>query len=309
MKINSYFRFILGEHPDRIARLHQSSITRMKAFAIAIHIPIALWAVTGFIIASQTFQLDHARAGGVAIFCAGLVYLVERLVLSSPKGVAINVLRLFIGFLMAVLGASAVDLVIFEREVAQQLREAGEARIKSDYESAISKQIAATAQAKADWVKTQDAANCEANGTCGSKIRSIGPIYQQLSRQAENLRNEYLSEAAKIDALKIEKGQAMADFRNSSTSIEQAGLLSRIQALHHYNMTNTAALVAWSVFFLLILFFELMVVLVKVMFGETVDDQIERVREAVSAHKAASYEDAMTSPLNQAKRLLEGTYA
>ena len=148
-----------------------------------------------------------------------------------------------------------------------------------------------------------------ANGTCGSKIRSLGPVYQQLSRQAEILRKEYLSEAAKIDALKQEKTQAIADFRGSSTAIEQAGLLSRVQALHHYNMTNTAALVAWSVFFLLILFFELMVVLVKIMFGETVDDKIERVRESISAQKATAYEDAMTSPLRGARFLLETSSA
>ena len=76
------------------------------------------------------------------------IYMVERLVLASPKGIAVNILRMSIGFLMAVLGASAVDLVIFEREVAQQLREVGETRIKSEYDLSISKQIDATALAK-----------------------------------------------------------------------------------------------------------------------------------------------------------------
>ena len=309
MKINSYLCFVLGEQPERAARLHNSSITRLKAFAIAIHIPIALWAVTGFIIASQVFHLDNEHAGAIALFCALLIYMVERLVLASPKGMGVNILRIFIGFLMAVLGASAVDLVIFEREVAQQLREVGEVRIKSEYDLSIAKQIDATALAKADWVRTQEAANCEANGTCGSKIRSLGPVYQQLSRQATILRSEYLSTAEKVDSLKSEKTQAIKEFKASSTAIDQAGLLSRIQALHQYTMSNTAARVAWSVFFLLILFFELMVVLVKIMFGETVDDQIERVREAVSAHKASAYEEAMTSPLNYAKQLLGGTLA
>ncbi len=111
------------------------------------------------------------------------------------------------------------------------------------------------------------------------------------------------------DGLKSEKTQSIKDFRASSSAFEQAGLLTRIQALHEYNMNNTAALVAWLLFFLLILFFELMVVLVKIMFGKTVDDQIERVREAVSAHKASAYEDAMTSPLKNAKQLLTSTYA
>ena len=35
MTINPYFRLILGESAERAARLHQSSISRMKAFAIA----------------------------------------------------------------------------------------------------------------------------------------------------------------------------------------------------------------------------------------------------------------------------------
>ena len=68
MKSCRYVTFILGETPERISRLHHSSVTRLKAFAIAIHIPIALWAVTGFVIASQTFQLDNVHAGAVALF-------------------------------------------------------------------------------------------------------------------------------------------------------------------------------------------------------------------------------------------------
>lgn len=88
---------------------------------------------------------------------------------------------------------------------------------------------------------------------------------------------------------------------------EEAGLLSRVEALHHYTMNNTVAMVAWLLFFALVLFMELMVVFVKLVFGETVDDQLDRIREQLSRHKAESYLEAMTSPVAGARGLLEGT--
>jgi hypothetical protein len=73
-------------------------------------------------------------------------------------------------------------------------------------------------------------------------------------------------------------------------------------------MNNTAAFVAWLLFFALVLFFELMVILVKLVFGETVDDRIEAIREQVSHQKAEAFLEAMTSPVAGARRLLDATY-
>jgi hypothetical protein len=73
-------------------------------------------------------------------------------------------------------------------------------------------------------------------------------------------------------------------------------------------MANTAALVAWSLFFTLILFFEMMVVLSKLVFGETVDDELDRMRERISQQKAQDYMDAMISPLAPARALLAESY-
>ena len=309
MTINPYFRLILGESAERVARLHQSSISRMKAFAIAIHIPIALWAVTGYIIASQTFGLDTSQSALVSAFCSVIVYMVERLVLATPKGWGVNALRIFIGLLMAILGASTVDLVIFEREVQASLQKSAEINLRTEHDLLIEQQTSLVNQRRSEWMTARDAANCEANGTCGSKIRSLGPIYQQLSSQAEPLRKDYLKAADRLEALKNGSEQELAKLRNNGVDTSKAGLLSRIESLHQYTMNNKAALSAWMVFFLLILFFELMVVLVKLMFGETVDDVIERVRESVNTHKAIAYQEAMTSPLLNARQLIDNSYA
>jgi len=88
--MNTYFRILLGEPKNRVLHLHQSTLNRLKTFAIAIHIPIALWATTGYVIAARIFEFEQKPALLVSGFCACLVYLIERLVLSSPKNAGVT---------------------------------------------------------------------------------------------------------------------------------------------------------------------------------------------------------------------------
>lgn len=308
MTTSNYLCQIVGESPARVARFHTSSVKRLKAFAIAIHIPVMLWAVTGYVIASQIFMLQIWGAAAVATFCAGLIYLVERLVLAAPKGWLVTISRFVIGFVISVLGASTVDLVIFDREVMQELREAGETRIQAEFDKVAHAQSRVLAQKKSDWLKAQDAANCEANGTCGSKVRSVGPVYRELSRQAEILRVEYMNTQYQLEQINTQRAQAVEKWRAKPDVVAQAGLLSRVEALHQYTMHNTAAFVAWVLFFTLVLFFELMVVFAKLVFGETVDDELDRIREHISQQKARAYMEAVTSPVASAKTLLAVSY-
>lgn len=309
MTISNYLCHVVGEQPQQVARFHPSTVKRIKAYALAIHIPVLMWAVTGFVIASQIFQLDDVAASVVAFFSAGLIYLVERLVLATPKAWFVNVARVLIGVVIAVLGASTVDLVIFDREVTQQLMQTGEARMRAEHAQTSEAQAQRVAQKKADWESAQAAANCEANGTCGSKLRSVGPVYRELARQADVLRQDYLAVQAQWAQLQAQQAQAIEAFRAAPQVVEKAGLLARIEALHQYTSSNTAAFVAWCMFFALVLFFELMVVLSKLVFGETVDDELDRIREHISQQKARDYMQAVTSPVMGARQLIEASYS
>jgi hypothetical protein len=309
MTMSNYLCHIVGEQPERVARMHASTVKRTKAFAIAIHIPVMLWAVTGYVIASKIFELEPWSAAAIAVFCSGLIYMVERVVLATPKVWYVNVSRVIIGLVISVLGASTVDLVIFDREVTQQLREAGEAQIRADHEKALDQQKLVVTQKKADWMKAQDAANCEANGTCGSMVRSVGPVYKELARQAETMKSQYMEAQVQLSEMNTLKSQAIGKWREVGDVGKQTGLLTRIEALHQYTSNNTAAFVAWVLFFVLVLFFELMVVLSKLVFGETVDDELDQIREQISQQKARAYMEAVTSPVANARQLLESAYS
>lgn len=307
-KISSYLCHVIGESPERASRFHASTVRRTKAFAIAIHIPVFLWAIFGFLIASQIFYLADEVAALVGGLSALLIYMIERLVLATPKGVVVNIARVFIGLVISILGASTVDLIIFDREIQEQLNRTAEANLVSEHDEKIALQTQLVEQKKADWFRAQEAANCEANGTCGSNIRSIGPVYRELARQAEFLRQEYVASQDELNTLNANKTQALAAWRANPPSTAEAGLLARVQALHDYTMENTAALIAWALFFTLVLFFELMVVFSKIIFGETVDDELEQIREQISQQKARDYREAVTSPVAGAYSLVESSY-
>jgi Domain of unknown function (DUF4407) len=308
MTISTYLCRVVGENPKRAAQFHISTIRRTTTFAIAIHIPVLLWALTGFVIATEIFHLRFMNAVASAALCSGLIYLVERIVLATPKTWFVNVSRLAIALVISVLGASTVDLVIFDREIAEQLQRDGEAKLIAEFDAQIQATSKTLDQKKDEWFKAQDAANCEANGSCGSKVRSVGPIYRELARQSELLHQDYQKTQDSLAELNDRKNKALAKWRNEPPSGDKAGLLARVQALHTYTISNTAALFAWSLFFVLVLFFEMVVVLSKLVFGETIDDELDQMRERISQQKAQDYMDSMISPLAPARALLAKSY-
>jgi hypothetical protein len=307
--ISSYLCHVVGESPARASRFHVSTIRRTKAFAIAIHIPVALWAVTGYLIACEVFKLSNTLSLSIALGCAALIYLVERLVISTPKVWIVNISRVAIGIVIALLGASAVDLVIFEKEIQEQISVSKREALETSHDTEILQQIKLVDRKKEDWLQLQNTANCEANGTCGSKIRSTGPVYRELARQADFLRKEYVLAQKQLNKLQDTKKLALDEFRAHTTAENDAGLLNRLQALHDYTDRNRWAFVAWALFFSLVLFFELMVVFCKLVFSDTVDDELETIREVISQKKARDYMEAVTNPAAGALALIDGNYA
>ena len=299
-----YCAVIVGEDLERLPRLHPSSRTRLKAFALAMHIPVALWAVTSHAIATRIFGFSTREAVLVSVFCAGLIYVLERLILVVPRSRAVACLRIMIGLLVAMLAASTFDLVLFEKEIAASLKAGVEQKLAQEALARRTKAEAFVATAKHDWLQLQQQANCEANGTCGSGKASVGPIYRELSRQAELMRLEYLRATAELARLESEEA---ATLKSANTNIQQqAGLLERMEALLRYLQGKRHAQAFWLVLFSLVLTLEMVVILTKSAFHEeTVDDQIARIKEDASRLQAQRYLKTLVNPAERARALLD----
>ncbi len=305
MSLYTYLSTVVGIDSRRAQALHLSTRQRVTAFGLAIHIPVAVWAITGYVISSRIFEQPMESSLAVAAMCAGLIYLVERLVIESPTSRWLSAFRLVLGLVVAVLGATTVDLVLFEREVAQQLKGEGVQRIHSDFETRIGQAEQSRADRKRDWLEAQAAANCEANGTCGSRLASVGPVYRELARQANTLRADYVNADKAVGELRAARDDALRAWAESDAAVKDAGILARIKALHSYIQGDSVALAAWGLFFCLMTLLELMVVFAKWAFGKTVDDEIETIREELKLHHARSYRDAITSPAYEVQRLID----
>ncbi len=304
--ITKYLFNMVGEDSSRIEKLHKTTINRTKTFAIAVHIPLMLWALTAYVISVKIFNLNVTTSVFISGFCMMIIYLVERIVLATPKNKYVTAARILIGLIIATLGASTFDLVIFDKEIAQELKLKESSKIKSDYQTLIGKQEILVADKKSDWLKAQAEANCEANGQCGSRAPSLGPIYKALAKQAESLHKDYDLERGKLDSLLLNKS---IEIDSGIKTVEaKSGLLARVEALHQYTSENLMAWYAWLLFFGLVLLFELTVVFSKLVFDETVDDQIEKMKEEVAYAKAKSYVANVTSPVHEASQALGMAY-
>ena len=308
MKASKYLCAVIGESQESINKQSRSSRVRAVAFGFAIHIPVILWSVTGYIIARNIFKLDLEPSLLVAGFCSLMIYLVERLVIAMPKSWFINLGRLAIGLIIAILGASTVDLVIFDREVTQQLVRNGERRIQGQFNDEVKRQKIEVAERREDWAKAKAAANCEANGSCGSGTKNLGPVARELLRQATVMGEEYKAASLVLEKIRGVRDEAVASYRLNPTGVEDAGLLERIRALHQYTKRHKAAFAFWVLFFLLVLSFELMVIAVKFAFGETVDDKTTKLKEMLDQKKAENYFETITSPMFKANQVLSETY-
>lgn len=308
MQVSKYLCAVIGESSESINKQSKSSKTRAVSFAYAIHIPVIMWSVTGYLIAKNIFKLDLEPSLLVGVFCALMIYLVERLVIAMPKSWYINLGRLAIGLIIAILGASTVDLVIFDREVTQQLVRNGERRIQGQFNDEVKRQKIEVEERREDWAKAKAAANCEANGTCGSGAKNLGPVARELLRQATVMGEEYKAAAVVLKKIRGERDLAVAAYRANPTGIEDAGLLERVRALHQYTKRHKAAFAFWILFFLLVLSFELMVIAVKFAFGETVDDKTTKLKELMDQKKVESYFNTVTSPVFKANQVLSETY-
>jgi hypothetical protein len=305
--INRYLCFLIGEDARMLPRFHRSTLERIQAFGVAIHIPVALWIVTSYVVASEIFELEKNYSIGVSIFCGTLVYLLERLVISVPKAWFVNVLRVLIGVLVAILASSTFDLVMFKKEIATSLEARAEEKVTSEYLKRRQELESMIEDKRSAWDVARSQANCEANGTCGSGKASLGPIYRELAKQAEVLRSDYLEAAALLEPLEQDK---LAKLEKAKASAQRdAGLLERMEALQAFLRGKPHAQAFWGVLFALVLALELVVVFTKSAFSkETVDDHIRRVSEKVSRVRADNYYEATIDPVARAEALLEQEY-
>lgn len=307
MSVSRYSCLLLGENHAAVKRLQASSVRRLRAWSISLHIPIVLWAGTSYLVSREIFDASTDVALCVMGVCVGLIYCLERLILAAPKSMGLAVMRVLIGILTAVMGASSVDLFMFDKEITSELYREASIRQKTEHERLAGLQRSEIELARNQWNEARTTAACEGNGKCGSGVRSAGPLYRELLADAAQLRSDLDRAIGKLEQMEASHAHQRTALTPASVKID-AGLLNRLHALHAFVWRDPMALGLWVTFFLFVLLLELSVVFAKFAFRETVDDLIERCQEAALEHQANGYLDAVRSPLTEARLQLGVVY-
>jgi len=213
------------------------------------------------------------------LFWGLMIFNLDRFIVSTMrkrgkffKDFSTVVPRLVLACLIAVVIAKPLELKIFETElnaeialIQQENRIAQEELVRSRFEPEINTINQEISQLKSEIdLKTskkdqlvQDAL-AEADGTGGSQLRNMGPIYAIKKTAADNAESEYLQTLAsnqllidskyeKVDALQSEMSSTLTTLQDASYS----GFAAQLHALDRLEQKSSAIYLA-SIFILLL---------------------------------------------------------
>jgi len=238
-----------------------------------------------------------------ALTWAYFVLLIERSIIHAPQtGSRLNTffyfLRIMIGLCLAVIGAFSQDTILFDKEIQKQLKENETHKIEQEYKKYIDEQKATTSKLQENWNYKVAEVNAEGNGTGGSKSKSIGPLYRKLEAQADQLRKDMDKSEQKTSELIQEKNVKLTNKTNSVAA--ESGFIERVKALHHFITSDWLGLLAFSVVSCLLIIVQSLVVIFKLMVGNSVRDHLINNETKRMKYKSDIYTDITTSEANDA---------
>lgn len=306
--------FVLtGDGPAARARMRPASARRTVAYAFAVPLPMAVWAFGGYVVASSIFQLAEVGSWVIAGVSACLVLSIERILIATGPGLSMNVARVTLAVVMASLGATLLDTIVFSREITQVLRQQMVQKESARFDALIATAVARQQDARERWLAAEGSAAAELDGTGGSRRRVTelknAPIYMEKRAHADRLRTDYERQERDVTDLERQREAALGRVLTTDVAIREAGLLARIVALQEFLVQNAAAKLIWAAFFFLMMFIETLVLLVKVAFGESIEERLARQAAELDEHSANLMVKAMLADHAQARKMIAGLYA
>ena len=118
--------------------------------------------------------------------------------------------------------------------------------------------------------------NLNLQSTASNSPRGAGKVYKEKLKYANELKLIYETKANKLRVLEQDYTNAPSDINGNV--MDETGLLMKAKVMKDIIFNDPAALFIWFVFTLLFLFLELMLVIVKLVSPETIDDMKENLQ-------------------------------
>jgi hypothetical protein len=203
---------------------------------------------------------------------------------SSFRNIMMSLPRIVLAVIISIVIAKPLELKIFESEIKaelitmqQETRKLHEDKLKQRYEADLTKIDGEIAVLKGDIDKSKQNFNLltkealgEADGSTGSKIRNMGPIYKAKNQAALEARAEYEKTRAlvtpQLTALESRKSEILKDRDNDLATMEKtnlAGFASRLEAMDRISQNSEAIYIAGIFIMLLFIAIETSPIFIK----------------------------------------------
>jgi hypothetical protein len=220
-----------------------------------------------------------------------MIFNLDRYIVSSMRkkenlfrNITMSLPRIILAVIISIVIAKPLELKIFESEInaelismQQETRKLHEDKLKSRYESDITKIDAEIAVlkgeidlSKTNFDKLTAEALGEADGTGGSKIRNMGPIYKIKNQAALTAGDEYQKTknevTPQLTSLETRKNELLKTRDGELASMEKAslsGFASRIEAMDRISSKSYAIYIAGIFIMLLFIAIETSPILIK----------------------------------------------
>jgi hypothetical protein len=311
--MNSFLKFacmITGDESSLLEKSTPESRKKVKAFAIAIMVPVLIWGSSSFLLAYMVLQAAWWKALLVALVVTAVIFTIERLIIMAKgNNNWLAAFRIAIGLCTALLGAVIIDDLLFSDAINQQLllvkqdhareagRKAGEAfLISRNYEE---KKLEVSKK-QADWQIKHEAVLREADGTGGSGKAGVDGITLFKKQEADKIKAEIEVENSKLAILETEKAEAEKMATDQAlTHFNPNNLLYRIKALFQLVTSDGWMFTVYFVFTLLMFLMEFLVIIFKSTWEKSAHEYRMEAMEAVHREQTKRLYGTQ-SPYNQA---------
>lgn len=284
-----YYSLIIGESPEYTKSFQPASKRKIALYANCMMVPVILWFINTFLLVNHVLEGSLFSAIVAAIIAGFIIFLIERAIIMSNGSKSIFWFRILLGFIIASLGSISMDEVIFKHDIDNQVTKYKQNEINNavknveeDFTLKIANQQAIVAQKTMEWNQALKDAKSEADGTGGSGRKGVDGITKIKMSIASKLESDYNAENLKLSAL-----QSNLETERNNTKLKAESefngnaLLIRIRAMFDLIAQDKFMMGVYILFTLFLFCLEFLVVLIKAGSKNSIDEDLEKAREAL----------------------------
>ena len=271
--------FLTGDNYQLVSNDTPASKKKITAMAIAMMLPITIWLFSSFLLVIEVLKTGFIYAMLTALVCGLIIFFIEKLVIMADGNGWLTLFRICIGFIVASLGSIAIDEVVFKNDIdisVVSLKNEAIRKAKQDEENQFklnnnyqNVQFEVTNLANR-YNSAVNSAIAEADGTTGSKQAGVGVITIMKDNAKNVIRKDLEAANQKLALLDKDKNEAVKKAGLvMAKAFNENALLIRIKALFSLVISDRYMAIVYTLFTLLMFFFEFLVVILKLTWKKT----------------------------------------